>query len=171
MPSPSNLATTVFRATVLYALAEAQSGHANEITVSLAPAWFLVSDNGRGHPPHKQVDGVPYLRYVYQHLDFPFDQPTAGPIQLQGIGLSVVCALCESLTITSRRDGQRLTCHYAHGRLMHQQQEADRSDARGNTIEIRFGTDASLDVTEAAAWCRCAVAAIPGCKASIVVPT
>ena len=79
MPDPSDTLAAVVRTLVMYALAEAQAGHARTIQVTTDGAAFSVADDGRGHPLAREVEGTPYLQLVYTHLDHPFG-PCVGPL-------------------------------------------------------------------------------------------
>jgi hypothetical protein len=76
--APIDLAASVVRAVVLYSLAEAQAGHATTIRVGMAENGFTVEDDGRGHAVDRTVAELPYLRFIYTHLAYPFDSMSAG---------------------------------------------------------------------------------------------
>lgn len=77
MDSPNNssldLAATAARALVLYSLMEFQSGNATTIKVTAEGSSFSISDDGRGHPLDKSVGGTSYIRFIYTHFDYPFE--------------------------------------------------------------------------------------------------
>src|SRR5438034_6665675 len=95
----------IVRALVLYALAEFQSGHAKTIRVNAQGLSFQVSDDGRGHAVDRTVAEQPYMTFVYEHLDFPFGQSAAPPVQLHTIGLSFINTLCSELVVTTHKQG------------------------------------------------------------------
>ncbi|MCP5283753.1 MAG: hypothetical protein H6933_02520 [Burkholderiaceae bacterium] len=133
-PHQLDLVAQVTKALVLYSLAEFQAGHASEIKVE-ANGWaFGISDNGRGHSPSRLVAGSPYLQFVYSHLQYPFEGRTAGPVQLQGIGMSLLNSLCQELHVSSRRSegGVRLT--FVEGRHSNQEALPPGSEESGNTV-------------------------------------
>src|ERR1700756_4426501 len=101
--APHPLVAHVVRALVLYALDEVRSGHATQIRVAADGASFSVSDDGRGHAIYRTIDGTPYLRLVYTHLDYPFEEAQAPPVQLHGIGMSLINALCSEMTVLVRK--------------------------------------------------------------------
>lgn len=82
-PEPADIAACVVRALVLYSLAEFQSGHARTIRVTAKGSSFSVEDDGRGHAICRTVEGSPYLRFVYAHLEYPFEPGQGNPVQLQ----------------------------------------------------------------------------------------
>lgn len=129
-----DLVGQVTKALVLYSLAEFQAGHATEIKVE-AKGWaFCISDNGRGHSPSRLVAGSPYLLFVYSHLQYPFEERTAGPVQLQGIGMSLLNSLCQELQVSSRRSegGVRLT--FIEGRRSNQEALPPAQEESGNKV-------------------------------------
>jgi DNA gyrase subunit B len=114
-PVPPDLAYDVVRALVLYALAEVQSGHATVIRVAVEGTSFTVGDNGRGHAVQRTVEGVPYLKFVYEHLGYPFAAVVGPPAQLQGLGMSLINALCSNLQVTVRKREGILQQSFEHG--------------------------------------------------------
>ncbi len=69
----ADLAATAVRALMLCSLAEHQSGRAATSRITAQGASFSISDNGRGHPLDKTVEGTPYLWFINTHFDPPFD--------------------------------------------------------------------------------------------------
>lgn len=131
------LTDEVVRALLLYALAEHQAGHASTIHVTVEGPRFRIEDDGRGHAIDRVVAGAPYLPFIYTQLDHPFDSAPDAPIQLQGIGMSLINALCSELTVTVHKAHARLRLHYRDARLQAQaviQEPAPRTGT-GNIIE------------------------------------
>ncbi|MEJ5999628.1 hypothetical protein [Paucibacter soli] len=124
----------VVRALVLYALAEHQAGHAEEIRVIAQGYDFSVSDDGRGHSINKVVDGSPYLNFIYGQLDYPFAANPGGAIQLQGIGMSLVNSLCSDLAVEVRKSEQVLRLRFSSGQLREKQVQTVGSGQTGNTV-------------------------------------
>src|SRR5262245_52221536 len=89
-----DVATSVIRALVMYSLAEFQSGNASTIRVEANGLSFEVSDDGRGHAVDRTVAGQPYMWFVYRHLEYPFAQSAAAPVQIHTLGLSFINTLC-----------------------------------------------------------------------------
>ncbi len=125
----------IVRALALYGLAEYQAGHASLLTVHVSDHWFSVSDNGRGHGIDREIDGVSYLNYVYTHLDYPFAPGIGGPVQLQGIGMSLLNTLCSELRLTVRKPTETLVREYRSGRACSERRFASTNTATGNTVE------------------------------------
>lgn len=129
-----DLTACVVRALVLYSLAEFQSGHATTIRVTVDGTVFSVADDGRGHAIDRAVDGTPYMRFVYEHLEFPHASGVGAPVQLQGIGLSLVNALCSELIVTVRKADASLRLRFREGRLERSEPGSATANETGNTI-------------------------------------
>lgn len=165
MESPVAVAV---KALVLYALAEAQAGHASLIEVSADDSSFEVRDNGRGHPLDKHINGTPYLRFIYEQLAYPFGQAEPGAVQLQGIGMSLINAACEQLQLQVLRDGQMLLLEFKEGRLVSEQRSTTTESGSGNWLQGSLrnmprdtGQGPRLNEAELATWLRKAQAAVP----------
>ena len=109
---------------MLYALLEFQSGHATTIRITAEGNAFSIADNGRGHSIEKAVDGTSYLKFIYTHLDYPFESGRSASIQLQGIGMSLVNAMCSELVLTVRKRDAMLRLLFRDGQLC----ESTRTD-------------------------------------------
>lgn len=77
-----------------------------EISLSLDVSGFTLEDDGRGIGLHRPG-------YVANLMGTLVGGP--GPVQLHGVGLSVVAASLAHLRIQSWRDGQLWTQNFAHG--------------------------------------------------------
>jgi DNA gyrase/topoisomerase IV subunit B len=130
-PDPTGIA---LRALLLYALAEFQSGHATTIRVTAEGGSFSISDNGRGHSIDRAIDGSPYLKFIYTHFDYPFEPGQSAPVQLQGIGMSVVNALCSELSLAVRKRDETLHVQFRDGKLRSSHREKLVSDETGITV-------------------------------------
>lgn len=128
------LAATSVRALVLYSLAEFQAGTVSTIRVTVDGASFSVSDNGRGHSIDKMVEGTSYLRFIYTHFDYPFEAKCAAPVQLQGIGMSLLNALCSELQLTVKKRDAKLTLRFRDGQLRESTREGATTVDTGITI-------------------------------------
>jgi hypothetical protein len=133
-PDPQDLPASVVRALVLYSLAEFQAGHATAIRITAEGASFSVADDGRGHAIERAIAGVPYLKLVYSQLDYPLDSAHGAPVQLHGIGMSLVNALCSELAVTIRKPDVTLRLSFRDGQLRGSERVDVKSEHTGNTI-------------------------------------
>jgi DNA gyrase/topoisomerase IV subunit B len=154
-PAAVDVAACAVRALTLYSLAEFQSGHASTIRVRAGGAAFGVEDDGRGHAIDRTVAGLPYLPFVYTHLDYPFSSSEGGPVQLQGIGMSLLNALCSEMTVTVRKTGETLHSTYRDGRLCEQVRIASPAGPTGNRVSGTVRAElqpADTDVERIGQW-------------------
>ncbi|GAP35001.1 hypothetical protein [Piscinibacter sakaiensis] len=162
----SEEAAQLVQALVLYAVAEAQAGHVTRIEVQADADRFAVADDGRGHSVDRRVGAVPYLTVVYEQFDFPFGQADPGPVQLQGIGLSLINRRCSELLVEVVRGGQRVVTTYRAGRQVAQQREPAPAAARSGTRiagRVAGGAPPREDVARALCdWLAAVQAACPG---------
>lgn len=129
-----DLTFNAVRALVLYSLAEFQSGPARAIRVTAEGTSFSVADDGRGHALDRAVADSPYLTFVYAHLEYPFGSGQGAPVQLQGIGMSLINLLCSELTVTVRKAEATLRLTFREGQLRDRQRVDSTSDETGNTV-------------------------------------
>lgn len=129
-----DITAQAIRALTLYALAEFQSGHASTIRVCAAWTSFSVADDGRGHAISRTVAGAPYLPFIYTHLDYPFAAVEGGPVQLHGIGMSLLNALCSELSVTVRKTEETLRMTCRAGRLCGEERLGLPTESTGNTV-------------------------------------
>jgi DNA gyrase/topoisomerase IV subunit B len=168
-----DLFSTMSRVLVLYSLAEFQSGHASTIRVLVNGTTCSVADDGRGHAIHRVVSGQPYLPFIYTHQHYPFQdaQPhSAGQVQLQGMGMSLVNALCsELLVVVKKREGTlRLT--YASGRLTCEERDDLVNESTGTSVSATLHPALpfrSVDLPEIERWLTRIAAAHPTLKLSL----
>jgi DNA gyrase/topoisomerase IV subunit B len=164
---PRELAASAVRALVLYSLAEFQSGHATTIRITAEGTSFSVADDGRGHAIDRVVAGASYLNFIYTQLDYPFDPVQGAPIQLQGIGMSLVNTLCSELAVTVRKPDATLRLWFRDGQLRGSERVDVRSESTGNTVcgtlSARF-QKADVDVEELRHWLLRVAGASPGLR-------
>ncbi|HUY68831.1 MAG TPA: DNA topoisomerase IV subunit B [Alphaproteobacteria bacterium] len=125
------------------AMDEAVAGHASRIEVELAPDnTVTVRDNGRGIPVdnHPKFPGKSALEVILTtlHSGGKFSNKsyeTAGG--LHGVGISVVNALAEELTVEVARDKQLYTQSYVRGAPKGKLKKGGNVNRRGTTIIFR----------------------------------
>ena len=137
----------VVKSLVLYALAEHQAGHALTVRVDVQGRTFCVSDDGRGHAIDRNVEGTPYLALIYEQVRYPFGLEDSASVQLQGIGMSLINALCSELEVLIRKADSGLRLLYVDGRLQAQERIAGGSAETGN--RIRGMISPALESTDA----------------------
>ena len=155
------------RVLTLYALAEFQSGHATTVRVDADDTSFSVSDDGRGHAMDRTVAGSPYRPFVYTHLDYPFAGPQGSPVQLHGLGMSLLNALCSELSVTVRKKHGTLRITYRAGRLHEEQRDDRANEETGNMVAGTVDSQIQRTHTRAESieqWLLLVVAASPGLK-------
>lgn len=162
-------ASLVIKALTLYSIAEAQSGRATTVRIAAEGRRFSVSDDGRGHAVDRHVDGIPYLRLIYEQLQIPFSQGTCPAVQLQGIGASLVQALCSELTVTVHRNGLMHRVVFAEGQLLSEADSGIPSEDSGNRLEgiIRPELPVQLDEASLRTWLRDATAGVAGLRVEL----
>ena len=128
---------------------EAMAGHCNTVSVIIEPDQIVtVIDNGRGIPidTHKEK-GLPAVEVVMTtlHAGGKFEgkgyKVSGG---LHGVGVSVVNALAEWLTVEVKRDGKRYTQRYQKGIPDHLVGVTESYDGSDRGTIIRFKPDATI---------------------------
>jgi DNA gyrase subunit B len=120
---------------------EAMAGHCDEITVTINENHSVtVSDNGRGIPvnqhPKYDVSGVEVVM-TRLHAGGKFDSSTyAISGGLHGVGVSVVNALSEWLTVTVDKNGTQYRQRFERGVPEDPLEEVGDTDNQGTTIEF-----------------------------------
>ena len=131
------------------AMDEAVAGHANRIELELdAEGCVTVRDNGRGIPtdPHPKFKNKSALEVILTtlHSGGKFGgkaYTTSGG--LHGVGLSVVNALADSLTVEIARDRQLFTQQYSRGKPASKLRQQNAAQNRRGTA-IRFHPDPQI---------------------------
>jgi len=126
---------------------EAVAGYASFIEIELKPDnTVTVRDNGRGIPVdnHPKYPGKSALEVILTtlHSGGKFSNKvyeTSGG--LHGVGISVVNALSEELTVEVARDKQLYVQHYSRGAPKGKLKNVGASNKRGTTITFRPDTD------------------------------
>ncbi len=135
---------------------EAIAGHCSEVEVIIhIDNSVTVSDNGRGIPvdihPDRKISAAEVVMTVL-HAGGKFDKDTyqvsAG---LHGVGVSVVNALSEQLSLEIKRDGQTHTQKYSKGKPLTSLEITGKCETTGTKItfipdptifsELNFGYD------------------------------
>ena len=122
---------------------EAVAGHASFITVELKPDnTVTVSDNGRGIPidNHPKYPGKSALEVILTtlHSGGKFSNKvyeTSGG--LHGVGISVVNALSEDLTVEVYRDKVLYSQHYSRGAPQGKLKKGGAVNKRGTSVTFR----------------------------------
>jgi len=125
---------------------EALAGYCDTITVTVHPDNSVtVTDNGRGIPvdmhPTQKKPAVEVALTVL-HAGGKFDKNSykvSGG--LHGVGVSVVNALSEKLTVTVNRDGQIYQMGFVRGTTVHKLEVIGKSKARGTTVTFKPDPD------------------------------
>ena len=131
------------------AMDEAIAGHASRIEIALhGDGSASVKDNGRGIPvdPHPKYENVSALEVILTtlHSGGKFgDKVYATSGGLHGVGLSVVNALSEALTVEVARDRRLWRQRYARGLPASPLEDAGPVTNRRGTL-VRFRPDADI---------------------------
>lgn len=152
---PLDLIATAVRALTLYSLAEFQSGHATTIRVVAEGSSFGIADDGRGHPIDRAIEDTSYLKFIYTHFDYPFESGRSAPIQLQGIGMSFINAMCSELALTVRKRDEMLQLLFRDGQLEGSNRTAATSGETGITVSAKINPqlqESGVDVKQLEAW-------------------
>ena len=140
---------------MLYALSEFQSGSARTIRVTAKGTAFSVADDGRGHSIDKTVEGTSYLKFIYQHFDYPFESGGAAPIQLQGIGMSLINAMCSELVMIVGKRDDTLQMWFCQGQPHRNERTAVLSEVTGVTISAEIHSQlqsTAVDTVQLEEW-------------------
>lgn len=117
-------------------LDEHLAGHASVLRIDHDPAEqvWTVSDDGRG-VPIGAIERVMTSLHAGAHQGAPRYHVHAG---LHGLGLAVLCALSETCSLTSERDGGRVTMRFARGVPTSPLTPEPVTGQRGTTLRFRL---------------------------------
>jgi topoisomerase-4 subunit B len=144
---------------------EAVAGHASRIEVELgADMYVTIRDNGRGIPidPHPKYKNKSALEVILTtlHSGGKFSgkvyQTSGG---LHGVGLSVVNALSDDLTVEIAREKQLFVQHYKRGEPQGKLKNTGAVNRRGTTVKFHadpeiFGKQAHFKAARLYRMCR-----------------
>src|SRR5688500_17071883 len=122
---------------------EALAGHCDTVTVAIHPDNSVtVTDNGRGIPAAKmEKEDKSALEVVLTvlHAGGKFGEGGGYKVSggLHGVGVSVVNALSDELTVVVKRDGYHWTQSCVRGVPQSEMQRGEPTDETGTTITFR----------------------------------
>ncbi|MDH5457836.1 MAG: type IIA DNA topoisomerase subunit B [Nitrospinota bacterium] len=121
---------------------EALNGHCDQIEIQIKKGnEITVIDNGRGVPIdnfQKTKKSAMEVLFTTLHSGGKFQEGSykvSGG--LHGVGMAVVCALSESLTATSRRDGFEWTQEFSQGKAKGKLKKGKACRAKGTEISFK----------------------------------
>jgi topoisomerase-4 subunit B len=128
------------------AMDEVVAGYATQIDITMDEKGVIsIADNGRGIPvdPHPKFDNLSALEVILTtlHSGAKFsDQAYTTAGGLHGVGISVVNALCEKLTVEVWRDRAHWIQHYSRGKSISSLEKKEESQRKKGT-RIHFFPD------------------------------
>jgi DNA gyrase/topoisomerase IV subunit B len=80
------------------------------------------------------IEGAPYLNFIYAHLDYPSQERRAQPVQLQGLGMSLVNRLCAEMLVSVRKPDVTLRLRFRNSCLQSHELTESENRETGNRV-------------------------------------
>ena len=109
----------------------------------------------------------PSTAFTYTHFEYPFASTQSSPIQPQGIGMSLVNALCSDLVFTVRKREETRQLMFRDGKLHERKRKKAASEETGITVAATIKPQlqgGGVGEEQPRHWLLCVLAASPSLK-------